>query len=257
MLDLNILTFRKKEAIIPFPTLIQTGTESFQLIRAASLGAPRLTIYSEASVNPQDLSFFANALANDVHYEFTESGIRVETQSSFVLRLPKEITEITLDGNPMPPFRDNRYVIPAGEHSIVMKPQTTSNFSTHELQTRVMSATGELKSVNYGLRDVTLEYNSDARMLISLSNMPTSVTVDGSPVNFTVMKGNDCFSTFLPSGSHSANIIAGDQFAYGINFTSFWSTTAIAVFSALAISLLLLMYLFLKFVRRSSGNRKV
>ena len=58
MLDLNILSFRNKEAIIPFPTLIQTGTESFDLIRAASLGAPRLTIYSEASVNPQDLSSF-------------------------------------------------------------------------------------------------------------------------------------------------------------------------------------------------------
>jgi hypothetical protein len=120
-----------------------------------------------------------------------------------------------------------------------------------------MSATGEIKSVDYGLRDVTLDYVSDVRMLISLSNLPSSVTVDGSPINFTAMKGNDCFSIFLPIGSHRANIIAGDQFAYGINFTSFWSTTAIAVFSALAISLLLLMYLYLKFVRHTSQNRKV
>ena len=78
MLDLNILTFRKKETVIPFPTLIQTGTESFNLIRSASLGASRLTIYSEASVNPQDLSFFANALSSDVRYHFTESGISVQ-----------------------------------------------------------------------------------------------------------------------------------------------------------------------------------
>ena len=257
MLDLNILSFRKKDAILPFPTLIQTGTESFDLIRAASLGTPRLTIYSEASVNPQDLSFFSNALASDVHYRFTESGIAVQTQSSFVLRLPKEVTEITLDGTPMPPFRDNRYIIPAGEHSITISPQTASNFSTHELQTRIMSATGEIKSVKYGMRDVTLEYCSDARMLISLSNMPSSVLVDGSPIDFTVMKGNDCFSIFLPYGSHRANIITGDRFAYGINLTSFWSTTAIAVFSALAISLLLLMYLIFKFIRRASEHRKV
>jgi len=257
MLDLNILNFRNKDAVIPFPTLIQTGTESFQLIRSASLGAPRFTIYSESSVNPQDLSLFSNALASDVHYHFTESGISVQTQSSFVLRLPKEITEIALDGTPLPPFRDNRYVIPAGEHSIILTPDTRSNFSTHELQTRIMSATGEIKSLSYGLRDVTLDYVSDARMLISLSNLPSSVTVDGSPINFTAMKGNDCFSIFLPTGSHRANIIAGDRFAYGINYTSFWSTTAIAVFSALAISLLLLMYLYLKFVRRTSQNRKV
>jgi len=257
MLDLNILTFRDKDAVIPFPTLIQTGTESFQLIRSASLGAPRLTVYSESSVNPQDLSLFSNALASDVHYRYTESGISVQTPASFVLRLPKEITEITLDGTPLPPFRDNRYVIPAGEHTILLTPQAASNFSTHELQTRIMSATGELTSINYGLRDITLEYRSDMRMLISLSNMPSTVTVDGSPIDFTVMKGNDCFSIFLPEGSHKANIITGDRFAYGINYTSFWSTTAIAVFSALAISLLLLMYFFLKLIRHSSENRKV
>jgi uncharacterized protein YdaL len=257
MLDLNILEFRNKDVIIPFPTLTQTGIESFQLVRSASLGAPRLTIYSESSVNPQDLSLFSYALASDVHYHFTETGLSVQSPLSFVLRLPKEVTEITLDGTPLPSFRDNRYVIPAGEHSILLTPQAASNFSTHELQTRIMSATGEIKSIHYGMRDVTLEYVSDARMLISLSNMPTSVTVDGSPVDFTVMKGNDCFSIFLPMGSHTANIIAGDRFAYGINFTSFWSTTAIAVFSALAISLLVLMYLFLKFIRRSSEKRKV
>ena len=257
MLDLNILGFRNKDVVIPFPTLIQTGTESFQLVRSASLGAPRLTIYSESSVNAQDLSLFSNALSSDVHYRITESGLNVQTSASFVLRLPKDITELTLDGTPLPPFRDNRYVIPAGDHSILLTPQAKSNFSTHELQTRIMSATGELKSISYGLRDVTLEYTSDVRMLISLSNMPTSVTVDGSPLDFTAMKGNDCFSIFLPTGSHKANIIAGDRFAYGINYTSFWSTTAIAVFSALAISLLLVMYFFLKFVRRSSENRKV
>jgi uncharacterized protein YdaL len=252
MLDLNILSFRKKDAVTPFPTLIQTGTESFHLIRAASLGAPHLTIYSEASVNPQDLNFFSNALASAVRYHFTESGISADAPYPFVVRLPKEITEIIVDGKPLPPFRDNRYMIAAGEHSISIQPQTASTFSAHELQTRIMSSTGEILSISYGLRDVTLQYKSDQRMLISLSNMPTTVTVDGEILDVTVMKGNDCYSIFLPHGIHRATIVTGDKFAYGINITSFWSTTAIALFSALAISLLLLMYFFLKFVRRTS-----
>jgi uncharacterized protein YdaL len=256
MLDLNILSFRKKEAIIPFPTLIQTGTESFHLVQAASLGAPRLTIYSEASVNPQDLSSFSNALSSEVRYHFTESGMSAEAPYPFVLRLPKEITEIIVDGAALPPFRDNRYMIPAGEHAIVIQPQTASTFSAHELQTRIMSSTGDIKSVNYGLRDVTIAYVSNQRMLISLSNMPTTVMVDGAPLDFTVMRGNDCYSIFLPNGTHKVNIITGDKFAYGINITSFWSTTAIALFGAFAISLLLLMYLFLKFIKRSSETRK-
>jgi uncharacterized protein YdaL len=256
MLDLNILNFRSKNAIIPFPTLIQTGTESFHLIRAASLGAPRLTIYSESSVNPQDLSMFSYALASQIHYRITESGMMINAPSSFVLRLPKEITEIIIDGMPLPPFRDNRYVVPAGEHTILLKPQTASTFSAHELQTRVMSSTGTIKSVSYSLRGATIEYESDARMLISLSNMPTTVTVDGKSIEFTVMKGNDCYSIFLPHGIHKANIVTGDRFAYGVNITSFWSTTAIAIFSALAISLLLLMYFILKIVRRAYKYKK-
>ncbi len=256
MLDLNILSFRNKGSIIPFPTLIQTGTESFQLIRAASLGAPRLTIYSESSVNPQDLSLFSCALASEIHYRFTESGMTINAPYSFVLRLPKDITEINIDGTPLPPFRDNRYMIPAGDHSIILAPQTASKFSAHELQTRIMSSSGTINSVSYGLRDVTIEYESDARMLISLSNMPTTVTVDGRSMDFSVMKGNDCYSIFLPHGIHKANIITGDRFTYGINITSFWSTTAIAIFSALAISLLLIMYFILKIVRRAFKYRK-
>ncbi len=93
-------------------------------------------------------------------------------------------------------------------------------------------------------------------MLVSLSNMPTSITVDGQPFECNVMKGNDCFSVFLPTGRHTANIVTGGRFAYGVNITSFWSTTAIAVFSALAISLLFLMYVFLKISRSVSGLRK-
>jgi len=43
MLDLTSLTSATRMAVIPFPTLIQTGTESFELIRSASL-APRVLL---------------------------------------------------------------------------------------------------------------------------------------------------------------------------------------------------------------------
>jgi hypothetical protein len=53
LLDLNILSFRKPDVLTPFPTPIQTGTESFHLVRASALGAPRATIYAESSINPR------------------------------------------------------------------------------------------------------------------------------------------------------------------------------------------------------------
>ena len=68
LLDLNILSFRKPDVVTPFPTTIQTGTECFQLVRAAALGAPRSTIYAESSVNPQDMMLLSAAYAATVQH---------------------------------------------------------------------------------------------------------------------------------------------------------------------------------------------
>ncbi|HEY4785069.1 MAG TPA: DUF2334 domain-containing protein, partial [Bacteroidales bacterium] len=66
MLDLNILNFRKREEVTPFPTTIQTGIESYQLINFAAAGAPRFTVYSEGSCRPQDMVLFPYASSSPV-----------------------------------------------------------------------------------------------------------------------------------------------------------------------------------------------
>jgi uncharacterized protein YdaL len=255
-LDLNIVAFRKKEAITPFPTLIQTGAESFTLVRAAALGAPRFTIYSESSVNPQDLGFFSNALAANVRYRFTENGYEVQSPYSVVLRLPKIVSEISVDGVPLSPSRENEFVIPSGEHRIELNRETANTFSTHELQAKIISLTGNLISVEHGLRDINFEYESDTRAIASFNVAPSSVRVDHQEFPFSVMKGNDCFSIFLPPGRHHVELVAGDQFSFGVNVTSLWSTTAIAIFGFVAVTALFLMYVGLKVIKRSTAPRK-
>lgn len=256
-LDLNIVNFRKKEAITPFPTLIQTGSESFFLVKAAALGAPRFTIYSESSVNPQDMGFLANALAADVRYHYTDDGYQLNSPYSFVCKLPKVISEINVDNVPLSPFRDNLFVIPAGQHHISLNRQAVNTFSTHELQAKIMSIAGNLLSVTHGLRTIDFEYESATRAIASFNVAPSSVRVDHEEYPFTVMKGNDCFSIFLPPGKHSVELIAGDQFSFGVNVTSLWSTTAIAIFGVLAVTSLFLMYVALKVVKRGYAPRKV
>ncbi|MDD8018670.1 MAG: DUF2334 domain-containing protein [Bacteroidota bacterium] len=251
MLDLNILSFRKKETITPFPTTIQTGTESFHLIRSAAQGSDRFTIYSEASVNPQDLSFFANASTYGVQCRETESGYESFSPYHFILRMPKNVNQVTIDGVAVSAFRENTFLVPAGTHRIAISNQGAGSFSTSQLNTKILSMTGILHSIAYGLREITFQYTSETRTLASFSAAPTSVTVDETPYSFKVMKGNDCYSIFLPPGTHTVDLIAGDQFAFGVNVTSLWSTTAIAIFGSLAIALLLLMYVSLKVIKRT------
>ncbi|MCU7494393.1 MAG: DUF2334 domain-containing protein [Ignavibacteria bacterium] len=251
LLDLNILTFRNNESFAtPFPTQIQTGTESFLLVKAASLGAPRLTIYAESSVNPQDMFFLPYALASDVEYSFTGNGYQTNAPYSFFIRLPKDVQEILLDGNPIAPSRENSFLIPAGRHFIKLNKNITNTFSTHELQTRIMSFTGNILSVNYGMQKVSFEYQSEARTSISLNREPTSLKVDGKECGFAVLKGNDCYSIFLPTGRHQVELVAGNAFSYGINLTSLWSSNGIAIFGSIAIMMLLVMYFTMKIYKR-------
>jgi hypothetical protein len=253
MLDLNILTFRKPGVITPFPTLIQTGTESFHLVNSASVGAPRMVIYSEASVNAQDLLFFPYALAGGVTYTRETGGHRIRSPHSVVLKLPTEVRELLVDGTAVTPIRENLFLIPAGDHEVQVATAPARAFSAHELETRVLSFTGNILSLGYGLRSVSMTYEAGTRALLSLNREPTLVQVDGEGTAFTPMKGNDCFTVYLPPGKHTVEIVAGDVFAYGVSFTSFWYTTAVAVFGTIAVSMLIVMYFSVKFIRRRTG----
>jgi len=249
-IDLNILSFRKKDEVTPFPTLVQTGIESYELINFSSIGAPRYTIYSEATCNPQDLSYFPYAASSDVKYHYTDEGYTVNSPYSFVIQLPPDIKIITVDGQSMMGFRDNRFFITAGSHTINIEQSNLPGFSAVELQPHLLSFTGNIQELTFDMRRLKFSYECNERALVSLNSIPAIILVDNQKYNFEVLKGNDCFSVFLPVGKHTVQISTGDKFTYGISLTSLLSISAIAVYGALAALSLILMYLILKIVRR-------
>ena len=175
LLDLNILNFRNSSKPTPFPTLIQTGTESFLLVNASSIGALRFTVYSESSINPQDLPYLSYASATMVNYGYAQNGYQFTSPVSFVIKLPDAIKYIKIDGNIVSPYRDNLYTIPAGTHQIDTDNQSLPSFSTYELQTKIVSFTGMLQSVEYGVNDLKFEYISNNRTLVSFNREPSAI----------------------------------------------------------------------------------
>jgi uncharacterized protein YdaL len=254
MLDLNILGFRSPEVVTGFPTLIPTGTEAFQLVRAAATAAPRLTMYAESSLNPQDMLFLPHAAAARVHYQPHSDRYVFSSPVSFTIKLPREIREVSLDDMHLTPTRDNLYLIPAGTHTIFPSPDATHELSAHQIDPRIMSLSGNLLSVSYGPRLIAFTYESDGRMYISFDREPVSVQVDGVDYAFTALKGNDCYTITLPAGRHGVDVTAGDVFTYGIHFASFWSSTTIALFGTAASFLLIAMYSFWRILRRRQSD---
>jgi hypothetical protein len=242
LLDLNILSFRKSGELTPFPTTIQTGTECFHLVRFSALGAPRATIYSESSVNPEDMTFLASAYAGNVRMVRTGEVYSLDSPQHFTMRFPPEVTEIDLDGSLVGPVRDNLYLIPAGRHTVKPVTDMSGALSSHQFYPRILSITGTLLSVQYAMRTVSFSYESEGRCLVTVSREPHALTIDDRPFSFYTMKGNDGYTIFLPPGNHTVGLVAGDTYSYGINLTSFWSSTAIASFGLVSVASLLLMY---------------
>ena len=250
LLDLNLCEFRDKDVVTPFPTLIPTGIESYQLVNSSSIGSPRSTIYCEATANPQDISLFPYADASFVEYENTDNGYEVNSPQSFTMKLPNKIKVIKIDDLHEIGMRDNEYLIPAGKHIISFGNDELPGFSTAGIQPQIVSFTGNLLSFMYAMRSIDFEYESDGRALVSLSEPPSKVNIDEQPVNFIVMKGRDCYSIFLPEGKHVVKILTGNSLSYGISLTSLWSTNAIVMYGGLAILLITIMYWAMKIIRR-------
>jgi uncharacterized protein YdaL len=256
-LDLNILEFRKPNIVTAFPTLTPTGIESYHLIRSASLGTLSSTIYSEATVPPEDLSLYSNALTTDVTYQYFGNEILVSSPRSFTLSVPKNITEVSIDGSPRVPVRKGNILIAAGEHRLGLQSSGTRDFSTSQLELQLMSINANLLSITLSMRNLDFEYETPLRAMASLNAKPTKVIVDGEEIQTPILSGNDCYTISLPSGRHSVRIYSGDEFAYSVSLTSFWSTYAIAFFGFGAVALLLLMYVGLKFVKRRSDPPEI
>lgn len=249
MLDLNILSFRKANAVTPFPTLIQTGTECFHVVRAAALNN-RFTIYAESSINQQDLFYLPYVNSAALIYRDTTNGYVVETPYSVFLKLPDEKRDVKIDGEFVAASRHNHFLIPAGHHYIEVGINARDAFSAHDLQTRIMSISANVLSVSYAVSNLQFTYESGIRTLASFDREPVRIMIDGNEYNTPVMKGNDCYTVFLPPGHHTAQITASDKFSDGVSLLSLWSSTGIALFGIFSVTSLLLMYLALKVIRR-------
>ncbi|MCX6267550.1 MAG: DUF2334 domain-containing protein [Bacteroidetes bacterium] len=250
MLDLNIFKFRDKDQVSPFSTLIQTGLESYQLIAAASVWAQRVAIYSESSCNSQDIPYFSYASSGMVQYKFLEDGLQVSSPRSFVLQLPKSIKVIHVDGADALGHRDNQFLIPAGNHSIITDLNEIPGFSNNSLHPQLLSFSGNLLKVECFLQMILFKYDSEERAFASLNYMPTMVRVDNKIYPAKILKGDDCFTIMLPSGKHTVEIVTGGKFSYGINMASIWSMSAISIYGIVASVLLFYFFIALKFIRK-------
>lgn len=250
-LDLNILSFRPDTVITQFPTRIQTGTESYWLVHSAAHGAKRAVIYAESSVNPQDLSLLPYAYAARTSVRKVEDGWEVNTATPIVLQLAAATQEIWRGDERMVSIGDGKFLLPIGSYRVREVPSGVSPFQPDILETRILSITGELLSARSSQRSVELRYRSDTRCIVTLTKEPYALFVDGRESSFKALKGDGRYALVLPPGEHTVLIVAQSTVSYGVDFTSFWSSSIIVMFGLVSGGLLLILYLVVRMRYRS------
>ena len=250
-LDLNILSFRPDSALVPFPTRIQTGTESYRLVQSAALGARRVTIYSESSMNQQDLVLMPYAFSARTSVRKIDDGWAITTPTPVVLQLDPKTQEIWRDNERLLTIGEGRFLLPVGSYQVRVSHRGLRPFQTDILETRLLSITGDLLSEKDSPRSVEFRYRSENRCIVTLVKEPFALFIDGQETGFTALKGNGRYGLILPPGEHTALVVAQSNVSYGVDLTSFWSSSLIVVFGIISGGVLLLFYGFVRIRYRS------
>ncbi|MBN1446379.1 MAG: DUF2334 domain-containing protein [Bacteroidetes bacterium] len=251
ILDVNILNFRDPEHPTIFPTTVQSGIEAFALYSVSSMETERTVVYAESTINPQDFPFLPFASTGKARIERTEDGYIVRSPLSLTLQLSPDQKSILVDGAIRTAAGDGRFLIPAGRHTVTLRPEGEALFDAQSLHATLRSCTGNLLSMDESERSVRFTYVSGERCYVTINKKPIDVYVDGERVDVRIREGIERYSVLLPHGRHDVRIVTQGTVSYSISMTSLWSSTLIVLFGILSLVVLLLMYGVMRVRRRS------
>lgn len=174
-----------------YPTKQQTGTELFQLVHMAAGAFPRVALYFEASILPQDARFLPAAAARVRRLEKVGDRLVVESDRPVGVRWDGPAV---VNGRQWPATDGKTVWLPAGPHVIessgAFPPLRLTDFNG---TLRTVSATGE---------GIEFSYESDSRAIAVFDKKPPAFTVDGEPTDLAVDESAAGFVVLLPAGQH-------------------------------------------------------
>jgi|CZKP01.1.fsa_nt_gi hypothetical protein len=203
-IDINIVPVHPIEQK-GFASEQPTGTELFRQYSFADNACGRVCFYSESSVYQHDWEVFPYVMASGTSVIKDKQRWRIQTPHTVIMHNPVNHGIILLDGKPWSCYSSEGIIIPKGDH--VLSFRDSANVAEDKNNNfHLTGISDELISCTQSAQGMELIYQSPARCLITLNQLPGKVIVDGIPTSLKVLKENDNFIVFAPSGKHTINI---------------------------------------------------
>ncbi|MCC7175619.1 MAG: hypothetical protein IT159_10515 [Bryobacterales bacterium] len=186
--DLNIVE-RYQDV---YPTKKQAGAELYQLVNQAALAFPRVALYFEHSIQPDDAVWLSSAAAAARRYARQGGGYIVESPRGVGVRWQGAAL---VNGKPWPVSDGETVWLPAGRHSLAR--------ASSQPGLRLLDLSADFTSASSLPRGLEFTYHSSARAIALFSARPSALYLDGAPVSLVPVEAGEKMAFWLPSGRHT------------------------------------------------------
>ncbi len=255
LIDINVVPVHPPGQV-GFATAQQTGSELLRLWQVAAGQASRVCLYSESSVAEQDWDILPYAMADRADVRKDGSAWVIKAPYTVILELDDRTSKRWLDGKPWPCSDKGDAVIPSGEHRLTLAGSKRSWFDTSELETRLISISGELLGAQPHGRGLELEYSSPGRCAMMFNNPFSRILIDGKPAPLPMLRGDSGYVVMAPPGQHRLTGISEATFGYAVRFASLILASLIVLFGLASSGLLALLFALTAIKRRLLALRR-
>jgi hypothetical protein len=179
------------------------GLELYELLANVGANADLVTLYALATLSPDDMRLVPFVLgAQQMNGAGTGEGM-VRAQHQLIWRTDVRGQSVYLDGHEWPCRSDTQVLIPAGEHTVLARPQAQS---AGESALHIESINGTILGAEGSGQYLRLTYESRGRCHVLLNRTPASVRCDGASGVGKVLSNGGKACLVLPQGKHTVEM---------------------------------------------------
>ena len=256
MIDINVLPVHSVTQN-GFATAQPTGVELVQLWKAAASQAARVCLYAESTIFEHDWEIMSSAMGSPADVKREGDHWIVNTPTTVRLDVGRGSRGFRLDDQPW--FCDEKGTvwIPPGQHTLHFTRAQRTWFDASQLETHLLSISGELIGSQRVSRGLDIEYDSPNRCAMMFNKLPYKTYVDDDPIKLPSIRGDDGYTLLAPAGRHRIRVISETPGLYAVEFTSLVSASLIVIFGLASSGLLAILFLFVTLNRRTSRLRRL
>ncbi len=254
-IDINVVPVHPAGQV-GFAAAQQTGSELLRLWQVAAGQTSRVCLYSESSVSEQDWDILPYAMAEKADVRKDGSAWVIRTPYTVSLELDDRASKHWLDGKPWPCSDNGEALIPPGEHRLTLAGSKRTWFDTSELETKLLSISGELLGAQQQGRGLEVEYSSPGRCAMMFSNAFSKILIDGQPALLPMLRGDSGYVVVAPPGQHRLTGIGEATFGYAVRLASLILASLIVLFGLASSGLLALLFVLTTLKRRLQALRR-